>query len=326
MEFLEAQNKLEAVARISNLTNSGPESLGPGSKEHKSVLSNLASGLGLQIDEKATKQDLGRLILEFLGGHWLGAYESVGQTITLKGLNALLLNATQFFENKGSLNQNFGVENLTQEVSKISQIIVGNTPLTMHGKTCVEEMRLAEDKNWKQTEWQGFYFEMLVKSALTSSIGGGRQTFFNTEFDYVRNFIWDIKMHSSTDKNGKASTSLILNDIRAIDQAVEERGLGFIILSATPTYDREFTKWHKLFRGGGITESKRTLKSNFVSERLDMFYIPDTSKLVKAKENSQLSVMNQGRNSNGKPRPAKYYLDISKVRDTDLQVFTHNYI
>ena len=326
MGFLEAQNKLEAVARISNLTNSGPETLGPGSKEHKSVLSNLALGLGLQFDEKATKQDLGRLILEFLGGHWLGAYESVGQTITLKGLNALLLNSTQFFESKGSLQRNFGLENLEQEVNQMSQIIVENTPLTMHGKTCVEEMRLAEDKNWKQTEWQGFYFEMLVESALTNSIGGGRQTFFNTEFDYVRNFIWDLKMHSSTNKKGKASTSLILNDIRAIDQAVEERGLGFIILSAIPTYDREFTKWHKFFRGGGDTESIRTLKSNFVSQRLDMFYIPDTSKLVEAKENSQLSVMNQGRNSNGKPRPAKYSLDISKVRDTDLQVFTHNFI
>ena len=38
MEFVPARNKLEAVARISNLTNSGPETLGPGSKEHKSVV------------------------------------------------------------------------------------------------------------------------------------------------------------------------------------------------------------------------------------------------------------------------------------------------
>lgn len=326
MGFLEAQNKLEAVARISNLTNSGPETLGPGSKEHKSVLSNLAKGLGLQFEERATKQELGRLILEFLGSRWHGAYESVGQTITLKGLNALLLNATQYFESKGSLNRTFGVESLEQEVSQMSHIIVENTPLIMHGKSCVEEMRLAEDKNWRQTEWQGFYFEMKIESALTRSIGGGRQTFFNTEFDYVRNFIWDLKMHSSTNKTGKASTGLILNDTRAIDQAVAEEGLGFIILSAIPTYDREFTLWHKDFREGGDSEPGRTLKSHFVSERLDMFYIPDASRLAKAKENSQLSVMNQGRNSNGKPRPAKYSLDIIKARGTDLQVFTHDFV
>jgi hypothetical protein len=266
------------------------------------------------------------LILEFLGGHWLGAYESVGQTITLKGLNALLLNATQFFESKGILNRTFGIENLEQEVSQMSHIIVESIPPKMDGKTCVEEMHLAEDKNWRQTEWQGFYFEMIIESALTRAIGGGRQTFFNTEFDYVRNFIWDLKMHSSTNMSGKASNSLILNDIRAIDQAVEEKGLGFIILSASPTYNREFTQWHKTYRGGGDSEPGRTLKSHFVSERLDMFYIPDTSKLVKARENSQLSIMIQGKNSNGKPRPPKYSLNIAKARDTDLQVFTHNFI
>ena len=133
-------------------------------------------------------------------------------------------------------------------------------------------------------------------------------------------------MHSTMNKTGKVSTTLILNDIRAIDQAVEEEGLGFIILSAIPNYDREFTQWHKNYRGGGDSEPIRTLKSHFVSERLDMFYIPDGSRLAKAKESSQLSVMNQGRNSNGKPRPAKYSLDITKARDTDLQVFTHNFV
>lgn len=325
MTFLEARNKLEAVARISNLTNSGPETLGPGSKEHKSVLTNLARGLRLPFDEKATKQGLGRHILESLGGSWHEDFESVGQTITLKGLNALLASATHYSEARGTLKRTFEKETLEQEINAMSRIIVENTPLIMDGKSCVEEMYLAEDKNWRQTEWQGFYFEMKVESALTRSIGGGRETFFNTEFDYVRNFIWDLKMHSSTNKTGKESTGLILNDTRAIDRAVEERGLGFIILSAVPTYDREFTRWHKQFRGGGDSEPGRTLKSYFVSERLDIFYIPDASRLAKAKENTQLSVMNQGRNSNGKPRPAKYSLDIIKVRETDLQVFSHTF-
>ena len=49
MEFVPARNKLEVVARISNLTNSGPETLGPGSKEHKSVVLNLARGMGLAL-------------------------------------------------------------------------------------------------------------------------------------------------------------------------------------------------------------------------------------------------------------------------------------
>lgn len=326
MTFLEAKNKLEAVARISNLTNSGPEILGPGSKEHKSVLTNLAQGLGLETDNRATKQVLGRRILESLGKSWNADYESVGQTITLKGLNALLESATRYFETHGSLKDDFKKETLEQEIRTISQIIVANTPRIMDGKTCVKEMCEAEDKNWRQTEWQGFYFEMKVESALTRTVGGGRQTFFNTEFDYVRNFIWDVKMHSTVNKQGKVSNSLILNDTRAIDQAVNEQGLGFIILSAIPTYDREYTRWHKNFRGGGDSESGRTLKSHFVSERLDMFYIPNASRLVKAKESSQLSVMKQGRNSNGKPRPTKYSLDMTKARGTDIHVFTHDFV
>ena len=58
-EFIPAKNKLEAVARISFLTNSGPEDLGPGSKERKSVLTNLANGLKIQIDESDSKPDIG---------------------------------------------------------------------------------------------------------------------------------------------------------------------------------------------------------------------------------------------------------------------------
>ena len=47
LDFVPARNKLEVVARISNLTNSGPEYLGPGSKERRSVLFNLARGMSL---------------------------------------------------------------------------------------------------------------------------------------------------------------------------------------------------------------------------------------------------------------------------------------
>ncbi len=325
MSFLEAQNKLEAVARISNLTGSGPESLGPGSKEHKSVLTNLAKGLGLEIDERASKQESARRILESLGRSWQANYESAGQTITLKGLNALLQSATVHFESRGTLKNTFNKETLGEEVRKMSEIIVANTPLTMDGTDCVKEMHLAEESNWRQTEWQGFYFEMKIEAALTSSIGGGRQIFFNTEFDYVRNFIWDIKMHSSTNKNGKPSNSLILNDTRAVNKAVEDQGLGFVILSAIPTYDREFTIWHKRYRDGGDSEPKRTLKSRFISQKLDMFFIPNTERMDEAKEKSQLTIMNQGRNSNGRPRPAKYSLDLTKARDTNLQVFSYTF-
>ena len=95
MEFIPARNKLEAVARISNLTNSGPEVLGPGSKERKSVLVNLAQGLNILALPEDTKQDLGKKISNKLGVTWTTDCESVGQTITLKGLNLLLEHASK---------------------------------------------------------------------------------------------------------------------------------------------------------------------------------------------------------------------------------------
>ena len=90
VEYIPARNKLEAVARISNLTNSGPEALGPGSKEHKSVFVNLANGLDIEINDSDTKQELARKIVETLGGTWDKSCESIGQTITLSGLNRIL--------------------------------------------------------------------------------------------------------------------------------------------------------------------------------------------------------------------------------------------
>jgi hypothetical protein len=66
-EYLPARNKLEVVARISAITNSGPESLGPGRKERKSVVLNLAKGFQVPVNENDTKQEIARKIANFFG-------------------------------------------------------------------------------------------------------------------------------------------------------------------------------------------------------------------------------------------------------------------
>lgn len=88
--FVRARTKFIAVNRISTLTESGPQELGPGSKEQKSVLLNLVDGLGLSIDHALTKQDMAVQIVGQLGGTWGPECQSTGQTITLTGLNRLL--------------------------------------------------------------------------------------------------------------------------------------------------------------------------------------------------------------------------------------------
>lgn len=326
MVFVPATNKFEAVNRLSSLTASGDEFLGPGSKERKSVLINLAIGLGVPFSHELTKQELAAHLASKFGRHWLPEFESRGQTITLKGLNLLLELATGVLQN-----DTLGIPKTVdaafrKELSAVASIVTANTPLQMDGKECVQEMRDVGDPNWKQVQWQGFYFEMKVAEALTSSLGGGRQKLFNTSFDYVRNFIWDLKAHSSENQAGSPSSGCILNDSRAIEQAVDETGLGLIILSGKPTYDREFTRWHKEFRGSGDGEPGRTLKGQFRAERLDIFFVPDTARLDSARVKKELVVNPQGKNSNGKPRPPKYSIDLKRAVGSDLQVFTHSFI
>ena len=88
--FAPARSRLEAVSRISSLTGSPPEELGPGSKERKSVLVNLAAGLGVDLDTSAPKPELGGTIAQALSVDWDEACWSAGHTITLIGLNRLL--------------------------------------------------------------------------------------------------------------------------------------------------------------------------------------------------------------------------------------------
>ena len=326
MTFVPATNKLDAVMRISELTNGGPQALGPGSKERKSVLINLALGLGIPFSHEYTKQELAAHLASRLGRSWLPEYESVGQTITLKGLNLLLEAATAKLEKHlDEIPRTVGAA-FEDELNAIAKVVTANTPLIMDGQQCVREMRDFGDPNWKQVQWQGFYFEMKAANALTSQLGGGRQKLFNTSFDYVRNFIWDLKAHSSENESGSVSSGCILNDSRAIEQAVDETGLGFIILSGKPTYDRDFTRWHKEFRGGGEGEPGRTLKSHFIAQSLDIFFVPDTSRLERARAKKELTVNAQGKNSNNKPRPPKYAIDLKRAVGTDLQVYSHKFI
>lgn len=324
--FSPASNKLEAVNRISNLTGAGPQELGPGSKERKSVLINLAIGLGITFSHEFTKQELAAHLAKRLGRTWLSEYESAGQTITLKGLNLLLEAAIETIEERVDQGPTSVYDAFNDELHAIATVVKQNTPLVMEGRSCVQEMRDLKYANWKQTEWQGFYFEMHAGQALTTQLGGGSLKLFNTSFDYARNFIWDLKAHSSENEAGLKKSTCILNDSRAFEKAVQETGLGFIVLSGKPTYDREFTKWHKEFRGGNEKESVRTLKSQFISESLDIFFVPDSRSLELATSRKELTVQAQGKNSNSKARPPKYHLNLKKALGSDLQVYSHSFI
>ena len=320
MDFVPARNKLEVVARISNLTNSGPEILGPGSKEHRSVVFNLARGMGLPVDDSDTKQGLAEKIVQAAGFQWGSDCESIGQTITLKGLNLVLQAGTEHFIKKGprpSLIQ-MSVED---ELRKISDVVIATTPRHMDGVTAIMEMKEAEFSQWRATEWQGFYFEFKVRPQLITVLGGGPKKVGSTSFDYALERTWDMKVHSSETRHGKTSGSnCLLNDAASMELAADSGGVGLMVLSGIPTYDWDFTRWHKKFRSGSTEEPKKPLKKSFDPERIDFFYIPTLSRLEEALKSGELSYFKQGHQPSGEPRKVKYSLNLKKASASDLHV------
>jgi hypothetical protein len=321
VEFVPARNKLEVVARISNLTNSGPETLGPGSKEHKSVVLNLARGMGLAVSENETKQGIASRIVQTSGRKWTNECESVGQTITLVGLNLILQTGFEFF---GKLNSYQSPIEMTleEELKRISEVVMEKTPRLMDGVEAIHEMKEAEFSQWRATEWQGFYFEFKVRPELITQLGGGPKKIGSTSFDYALNRTWDMKVHSTSTRHGKRSElNCALNDAESMRIAVAQGGVGLMILSGEPTYDWDFTRWHKKFRGGSSEEPKKALKKSFDPERIDFFFIPTLSRLEEALKSGEVGLFKQGRQPTGEARKIKYSLNFEKSLNTDLHIF-----
>lgn len=321
MEFVPARNKLEVVARISNLTNSGPETLGPGSKEHKSVVLNLARGMGLAVSENETKQGIASRIVETSGRKWTDDCESVGQTITLVGLNLILQTGFEYF---GKLNSYQSPIEMTleEELKRISEVVMEKTPRLMDGVEAIHEMKEAEFSQWRATEWQGFYFEFKVRPELITRLGGGPKKIGSTSFDYALNRTWDMKVHSTSTRHGKRSElNCALNDAESMRIAVAQGGVGLMILSGEPTYDWDFTRWHKKFRSGSDEEPKKALKKSFKSERMDFFFIPTLSRLEEALESGEFALFKQGKQPTGEARKVKYSLNFNKSLESDLHIF-----
>lgn len=320
-QFIPAKNKLEAVVRISSLTNSGPEVLGPGSKERKSVFENLAKGLDLHFSGKETKQALGKRIVECLGGNWTKSCESTGQTITLHGLNLVLRLAEDHFLSSHIKNRfTCNCKSAHEEINAIRKIAISVTPKSMDGKACVLFMQKAGGK-WKKTEWHGEYYEMHLFAALVNSIGGGKRKFFNTTFDYACLNTWDIKVASV---NGSKSKTHYVNDEKATNAAIANGGLGLIILSGDSKRSFAFAKWHKALRGQSGTPKKK-LTEKFIPRTLDLFFIPDQNALKGAVSAGALKIQTQGKNSNGKSRPKKYSINLHKARLSGIFITSHTF-
>ncbi len=350
-DFRPAQSKIEAVTRIAALTNAPPETLGPGAKEHKSVLENLADRALSDVSlDRSSKTRLARSLAEHFDVAWTDTCYSTGETISLEGLNTVLAGAERYLGRLGKPDL-VGVPNPSGEADLLVSVIRdGWTGEPWDGRATVQWLRSNNLRGANDNEWQGFYFEgrsrELAASALGPPTNSPRVRFGSTIFDYARDFIWDFKAHTEASRlpvSGKeirGRAELQLNDANAVRECVDQQGLGFIVLSGAATMDENgtFVAWHREFKAESgrrtapsNSERSRTRKSAFSPLRVDAFWIGTSFALDEAVTAGVMRVAEQGRQAPkepgtaGVPRAPKFHLDVVRARGS-LMVASRSWI
>ncbi len=355
LAFEPAQSKIEAVNRISALTSSGPEWLGPGSKEHKRVLVNLANSLAPELDTRLSKTKLAAALASVFDAPWWAECESTGETISLVGLNTLLAGAERRLGKLGS-DRAMLLGTPEEEGKALAAALVDAWRASPHldgGKRVVWEARrcihwmldqgVTEGPN--QNEWQGFYWESrgraVLNAAFTPNPSPPRTRYAHTTFDYSLRYVWDLKAHTDSWRypvSGKTVTGqgvAPLNDQTSMRACIEEQGLGFLMIGGVAVADEDgtFVKWHRQFKAAQGVKSKpsnsgrsRQRKAAFEPLYVEAFYFHDLPGLEAAKAAGQVTGFQQGRQApdeegaEGRARRPKYNLSVPKARAAGLGV------
>lgn len=345
--FNPARSKIEAVTRIAALTGAPREWLGPGSKEHKSALLNLAHNLfphDPRIDT-TSKHRLGASLAEALNVPWTADFTATGQTIKLTGLNAMLAGAERHLGRLGEVVTD-SVTTPEAEGDALAAALLASLPVHWDGKQAVKWLAKNGLRGSNDLEWQGFYGEERAKAILNGSfapmVPGPTRAYGPTVFDYALSWVWDIKVHTSTQVSGstakRASDSMMLNDERAVRACIEDQGLGFLVVSGEAVMDHagEFKAWHdewKLKRSRrpaapSNSGTSRTRKSAFNPLHVDAYWVPNKLALQAAIASGQLTPRAQGRQAPkvkgaaGATRPPKFEMNTARA-DGGIRVASH---
>lgn len=192
-----------------------------------------------------------------------------------------------------------------------------------HMKHAVSEMKANDWPHWRQSEWPGFYFEYR-ESALRKPEFQRGPRYGNVTFDLQSKLVWDLKVHVGD------GGMVPLNDQEAVRDCIKENGfLGWMILTGAATYaSDEDREWHTKFKGGlsaysisnhAAGKPKRRIKGTFTPDKIIAFGITGLDALERALTEGWLVGFQEGmKNSNGKPRRAKYMANLNAVPDWAL--------
>lgn len=298
--FRPARNKQEAVNRLCDLAGVPHDKLGPGGKEHTWTLRDVARRLAPDLlAQRRTKHALAAALCERFSVPWPDTAGSTGASITLEGLNLLLAGAERFAGITSA-----GWHSPHEEAHALVDVLRRGLKEHWDGRECILEMRESGSTQWRQMEWQGFYFEEKARELLNEAypipaVGGPRTRYGNTSFDYSSaRRVWDAKAHTvlRVDLPGgqpyriSGDSVAWLNDARAMRACIAEQGLGFLVADGVAGLDStgEFREWHKALGAEGArplreytpsTGRSRLRKSQFTLRDLRALWIADTDAL-----------------------------------------------
>ncbi len=139
-------------------------------------------------------------------------------------------------------------------------------------RECILAMRDAGYRNWRQTEWVGFYLEFLTENTSLPGVAHLRLFVGNTSFNGCagKNVV-DYKTSSY------GSSGIILNDKEAMDRVVAKYGeLGYVIVRGV--VEKETDEVLDAWRKGIVGKSKYVIageKSGRYHRKLKVMFNPD---------------------------------------------------
>ncbi len=201
------------------------------------------------------------------------------------------------------------------------QLVSQNMSKIWDGRSSILEMKDGGSKDWKQMEWMGFYFEFLCQTHFDGIIDMPGKKYRNTTFDAFCEISWDFKAHAAN----TTRHDVITNDVEAIKSTLDDYGYyGIILAIGEVEYNdeqRTFKKWHDELKGRISKYEINRINRGAMSRRRKTEFILSEIHFICL--NIQTldqcsSIYQQGRNSNGRPRPPKFNLNVQKIPDSAL--------
>ena len=191
------------------------------------------------------------------------------------------------------------------------------------GRESILEMKENGNRQWRQMEWIGFYFQYLCEKVFKDVMEIPGPRYGNVSFDGLWKIPWDFKAHAMN----TSSHRIIVNDKEAIIRAIDEyENVGLILAMGEVTYnddERSFQKWHGELKGGKSKYEIDRIKRGAWSRLRKTYFALKQISFIQVDENllrRSGSFQRDFRNADGSPRREKVMLNLENI-DEELVYF-----